>query len=573
MFATLALALIAAQTSTDPAGVPASMPTAAPVGGDLFPAPPPPPTSCLANAPALGTTALPPGTIDGRTLRSSRDLSRLRRTAKGVMFVNGADFSGQRFTRRKLHDICFVNAKLGLSDWTRFKGTGIGFINSDLTGAKFTAAKLPWSLLRDSTLARVDATGADLSRSRLDGGWKGSMRGLKLDGATLTGFRVECGLTAVDGCPLDRQDMSLKDANLTKASFWPFYFPDVDASGSVLDQTEVGLEHLGRFKGAKVAGALIVRSRRNAAIFLPAELARMQRAFLGGAAAGGASFDCREAKTPVQRAICTAPSSELRRLDRAVAQLEAATPAPPPAPDVPTTRRGAARAAAIAVADAAAADRARAAARAAWIAGRDACAAKEEDEVTPCLLTAYRARRDVLARAAGAPGWIRPDSLALFISSDAPLTPDFIRSELFQRISPVVLDSAQARMLVRVDAAGLVEAKGAALGDCRLRATGLRYDPATLVLGAGGAPVMVTRPVPPPPSRRRRRRERAQPVIVAPPAIPFAPAVPVLQAAGDELRVLATGAPYAACGPNGSFVPMTRVDLPQAALANLWAES
>ena len=51
------------------------------------------------------------------------------------------------------------------------------------------------------------------------------------------------------------------------------------------------------------------------------------------------------------------------------------------------------------------------------------------------------------------------------------------------------------------------------------------------------------------------------------------PATPVLLAAGDELRVIATGAPFAQCGPNGSFVPMTRVDLPQAALANMWAES
>ncbi|WP_375402169.1 pentapeptide repeat-containing protein [uncultured Sphingomonas sp.] len=551
----LAMALLAVQLQ--PAAAPAPPPAAAaPLGGDLFPTPAPPPTSCLANAPALGSTTLPAGVIDGRTLKSPRDLERLRRKAVGVMFVKGANFSGQKFDQRKLHDICFISAKLGLTDWSKFAGTGLGFIDSDLTGAKFAGAKLPWSLLRDSTLARVDATGVDLSRSRLDGGWKGSMRGLKLDEAVLTGFRVECGLTAVDGCPLDRQDMSLKGADLTKASFWPFYFPDVDASGAVLDQTEVGLEHLGRMKGAKVTGPLVVRSRHNAAIFLPAELARMQRAFLSGAAAGGASFNCAAARTPVQRAICTAPSSELRRLDRAVAQLEAGAALPGAVP----TRRGAVRRAA-----------ADTAARGAWMAERDACGLKEEDEIAPCLLPAYRGRRDALARAAGAPGWVRPDSLALFISSDAPLTPEFIRSELFQRIGPVVLDSAQARMLLRVDATGRIEAKGAALGDCRLRATGLTYDPATLVLGASGAPTVSPQPAKP----RFRRvwwRGRWRFVPMAAPR-PVVPAVPVLQAAGDELRVIATGAPFAQCGPNGSFVPMTRVDLPQAALANLWAES
>ncbi len=385
------------------------------------------------------------------------------------------------------------------------------------------------------------------------------MNGLKLDGAVLVGFRAECGLTSVDGCPLDRTGLSLKGADLTKASFWPFYFPDVDASGAVLDQTEVGLEHLGRFKGAKVAGPLIVRSRRNAAIFLPAELARMQRAFGGGAAAGGASFNCAAAQTPVQRTICTAPSSELRRLDRAVAQLELGAAIPGAgAGGAPTTRRAAVRTARLATIDMAA--------RAAWIAERDACGTREEDEIAPCLLNAYRGRRDALARAAGAPGWVRADSVALFISSDAPLTPEFIRSELFQRIGPVVLDSAQARMLLRVGADGRIEAKGAALGDCRLRATGLVYDPATLMLGAGGAPTVASEPT----VSSRGRRRAVRPAAVLQPA---APVVPVLQAAGDELRVVAAGAPYAQCGPNGSFVPMTRVDLPQAALANLWAES
>jgi uncharacterized protein YjbI with pentapeptide repeats len=540
----LALTLISPLAAqTEPAApAPQSPARAAPVGGDLFPVEPPPTTSCLANAPALGVTEAPEGAVDGRTVKSSRALARLRAKRTGVIFVKDADLSGQRFSGRKLHDICFVDAKLGLSDWTGFTGTGIGFIRSDLTGAKFVDAKMPWSLFRDSKLTQVDATRVDLTRSRLDGGWSGSMRGLKLDGATLTGFRVECGLTAVDGCPLDREDLSLKGANLTKASFWPFYFPDVDATGAVLDQTEVGLEHLGRFRGSKLAGPLVVRGRRNAAIFLPAELARMQRAFLAGAVVDAASFDCKLAATPVQRTICTSPSSELRRLDRAVTQLEAmAKVAPNAGPRA-----------------LAAAAQQTEAGRAAWIAQRDACGAKEEDEIETCLLTTYRARRDALARAAGAPNWVQPNGIALFISSDAPLTPEFIQSELFMRISPVVLDSAQARVLVRIDDAGRVEAKGAALGDCRVQATGLRYEPETLALVSGGQPGVA--------GRRGTRRRRA----VA--AVPAVPGTPVFSAAGDELRVVAEGAPFVRCGANGGFVPMTRVDLPARTLANLWAE-
>lgn len=515
---------------------------AAPVGGDLFPADPPPGASCLANAPALGVTDLPGGAVDGRTIKSVRDLARLRARRTGVIFVTNFDGSGQRFSGHKLHDICFVDAKLGLSDWTGFQGAGIGFIRSDLTGAKLVRARLPWSLFRDAGLAQVDATGADLSRSRLDGGWGGSVRGLKLDGAALTGFRVECGLTAADGCPLDREGLSLKGANLTKASFWPFPLPEVEATGAVLDQTEIGLEHLGRLGGARLAGPLVVRSRRNAAIFLPAEVARLERAFLGGAAADAAS-GCRFASAPVQRAICAQPSGELRRLDRAVAELETAARAAPPAAD--------ARAAAARFAEAEAA-------RTAWITGRDACGAKPEDEIGPCLLGAYRARRDALARAAGPPAWAQPNGLALFISADAPLTPDFVRSELFMRVSPVVLDSARARVLLRIDGEGRIDVKGGALGGCRVQATGLRYDPATLTLSLGGRPGT--------PGRRGTRRRRA----VA--AVPAVPGTPVLFAAGDELRVVAAGAPFIRCGPNGRFVPMTRVDLPARTLASLWAE-
>jgi len=493
----------------------------APVGGDLFPVVGLPPAACLVTAPALGSDAAPAGAIDGRTIKSFKALARLRNKApKGTLFVTQGDFSGQKLGKAKLSDICFVGTKLSLTDWSQFSGDGIGFIDTDLTGAKFIDARMRYSLFRNATLAQVDATRADFSFSRLDGGWKGSMRSLRLDGAQLVGFRVECGVTAIDGCPVDRQGLSLKGANLAKASFYPFYFPDVDVTDAVLDQTEVGVEHLARLKGVKLLGPIIVRSYKSAAIFLPAELGMLRRSMLSGGIVDAASFDCTLARTVVQRVICTAPGSELRRLDREVAGLD-------------RVARGESD-------------------RTSWLMSRDRCALEPEDEIAECLRTAYRSRRDALSARAGPPAWLAPGTTALFVSSDAPLTREFLQSELFTRIRPVIFDTAQARAMLRVDANGTIDAKGTALGNCRLSASSLTFDRKSGWVTGGGTVA---------------KRGRAG---VA--------GIPVLQGLGDGLRVYRDGVAsqgggsgYVQCGENGSFVPMQRVDLPSNQLAELWA--
>jgi uncharacterized protein YjbI with pentapeptide repeats len=487
----------------------------APIGGDLFPVDAPPPTSCLVNAPALALTKPTQGLVDGSKM-NLKALEKLRRSRQGVLLVSGINLTGQRLdAKRKLADICFIGGKLGLSDWSGFSGSGIGFVDSDLTGAKFVGTQLPWVLFRNATLAGVDATGTNWTRGRLDGGWKGSVRGLKLDKATLFGFRIECGVTEADGCPLERDGLSLKEANLSKASVWPFPFADVDATGAVLDQTEVGVDHLARLQGARLVGSLVVRSRKSAAIYLPAELARIQQAF----ASGSEAADCAAIVTPVQRAICATQNSELRRLDRLVAQAEGRSRARVPA---------------------------RGATRASWLTERDACGGRPEEEIARCLVPVYRARYEALARADGRPEWMRPGAYAMFLSSDSALTPDFAKSELFMRTSPVLLESAQARVLFHVSADGRVEARGAAAGGCRLDAESLSYDPAKLMLVAGGRP-------------RTKRRPAVQ-------------GTAVMQLTGDELRLIATGEPYVSCGSNGIFVPMTRASVPESALAVMWDE-
>ncbi|SOB86455.1 Uncharacterized protein YjbI, contains pentapeptide repeats [Sphingomonas guangdongensis] len=487
---------------------------AAPIGGELFPVDAPPPNSCLVNAPALAATKPAAGVIDGSRM-NLKALEKLRRSRQGVLLVSGVNLPGQRFdAKKRLSDICFMGAKLGLSDWSGFSGSGIGFVDSDLTGAKFVAAQLPWVLFRNAKLTGVDATGVALTRGRLDGGWSGSMRGLKLDKASLFGFRIECGVTETDGCPLERDGLSLKEANLAKASVWPFPFTDVDATGAILDQTEVGVDHLARLQGARLLGSLVVRSRRSAAIYLPAEIARIQQAF----ASGDQAADCGAIVTPVQRSICATQNSELRRLDKLVAQAEAGARTRVPARGV----------------------------RASWLTQRDACGERGEEEIARCLVPVYRARYEALARAGGRPAWMRPGGIAMFLSGDSALSPDLARSELFMRTSPVLLESAQARVLLKVGADGRIEARGAAAGGCQLQAEGLSYDSAKLMLVGGGRP-------------RTKRRPAVQ-------------GTAVMQLTGDELRLITTGEPYVSCGSNGIFVPMTRANVPEASLAVMWEE-
>lgn len=497
-------------------------------GVALFPSAPPPADSCIAKVGPVGDTTGFDQAVDGSKLKDIGKLESFRKKQKtGTLYVRGGNFEGQKIKKRKLSNMCFIDANFRYTNWEEFKGEGVGFINSDLTGAKIDGAQMPYSLFRDVILADVNATGADLSYSRLDGGWKGSMRDLVLTQANLTGFRVECGYTAENGCPFDRQGLKLQGANMTKASFYAFDFPDVDITDAIMDQTEIGLQHVARLSGAKLVGPMVVRSHNNAAIYLPTEYARLRRALLTGIQ-GMASFDCAGIQSTVKKAICASSGSELRRLDREVARLNQ---------DIERrNRRGLA-------------DKTR------WEeAVASKCGALQPDDMPECLKVEYRQRRDELLGRAGAPDWMKPNSYALFIASEAPISKEFLESELFLRVRPVVFDSAPAKVMVEIDRKGRMTAKGSAMGSCRLFATDLTFDRNSGWVTAGGTP-------------KTRRRAAV-------------PGTPVLRAIGDELSVYRDGtlaggenanpSPYAQCGPNGSFTLMQIVPLPQEELAQIW---
>lgn len=510
--------------------------TAARLGGDLFPGAPVPPTACLAAAPALGAPR-PGFAIDGATIKGVNGLEKLRRKTKtGTIFVTGGKFGGERFAKAALSDICFFDSNFAKSDWRGFTGSGLGFIDSDLSGADLSGARFPFVLMRDVTLAGANATGSDWINGRLDGGWKGSLKGVKLDNARLRGFRIECGTSEKDGCPVEREGLSMRGTDLTKASVYPYPLPDVDMAGAVIDQTEIGIDHLGRLATAKLNGAIVVRSKRRAAMFFPGEALRLATSLNAPAGSGtqmsGRNRACIAASTPVDRAVCAVPGSEMTSLVEEVAVLETQSPVRA------TVRRGK-KGRRVASPSAAA--------RAKWLASREACLTKGDDQ-DDCLLSSYRARRTALLGAGGRPPWLSESGRMLFVSADVPVSSDVAGNPIFDRLRPIMLDAAQSVVMLNIGSSGGIQAKGHTLGGCSIDTGGLAFD---IVSGAIGL------------SSMRRGVDGAG----------------LLMISGDQLRVLdqglsaVAGTPMADsvyCRRGASFAAMRRVRLDPATLTELW---
>ena len=420
-----------------------------PIGRDLFEPVELPESSCLVSAPEIG--AEEPGfTIDASGLKKISQLERLRkRTRAGTIFVSGGSFVGQKVRDAQLYDMCFFGTDFSQTDWTGFSGSGIGFVDSDLTGARMAGTVMPFVLLRDSKLAEVDARQARWTNGQIDGGWEGSVRNLDLSGADLTGFRIECGTDPVNGCPTEREGMSLAGANLRRASFFAFYWPQMNLDGATIDQTELSLDHLPYLPAAQLVGPVVLRSPRRAIMLFPTEARALAET---GLALDRANDPCASGPTGALAVACQVPGSDTAALLGAVIRLEGA----------------------------AANSRGYAGRRNAWLASRDACLDLADDEaVSACVLAAYRAREEELRGATGGPAWLDSEGYRLFLSSEAAFPTASDNPGLYGRVLPIMLDTAVAALIVRIDARGRIDAKGVTEGGCSFESANLFYDPRT----------------------------------------------------------------------------------------------
>lgn len=472
-----------------------------------------------------------PGRVDGATL-NAESLTALRRAqGEATITIVGGAFRNADFRAARLRNICLLDTDLSGTDWRGADAAGVGFVRANLAGARLEGARMPFVALREPAMESVNATGADFSGGRLDGGWDGSLDNLVLDRANLAGFDFACGITIGDSCA-SANGLSLRGADLTGArlSDWS---GEADYTGARIESTRIGLHQLRDIAPADIAGPILLSAGDISVEISAADHAALLPRLAGDEAPppDAPSFDCARASSRAERAICAPDAFELRQLDRDMAEVY---------------RR------------AAAANPAVAARQRVWLRKREACA-------PACLPRMYEAEIGDLVAGLGPPAWVRPGARALFVSDRTGFDDSFRTDPLYMRILPVIVADASARVIVRVNRGGTIEADGDAIGgnahSCTLVGETLHFDWRT---GWYSGPFTPGRDEPPEWGERP---------------------MPVLRFIGDTARVYRNGvagwgedsldprpSDYASCGARAHFPRMVRVPVAEAEIDRMIAQ-
>lgn len=394
-------------------------------------------------------------TYDGTNITSPEQLAGYSQAAGDkTILIKGGNFSGWDFTGVELSNICFVESDLSRSDWTGVKAPGLGFIKSNMEAAGMIGARMSDILIRSSSFAHVDAKAVDWSSGKLDGGWDGDVEELNLDGANLTGFKFDCGITVSDGCPIARNGISARGTKLAFADISSFGFYDADLTGAILNQTVISPRQLTDFKDARNMGAVFLAGGDQKVMVLPETWAVLMASALAIQENDAPSFDCGKARTDIEKEICGEYNRTMRLYDRQVAAL------------YKEVRKR---------------DRSIKTSQKAWLKQRDACGS--EQYPTDCLRASYDKRIGRLIGFLGDDDWLKPGEEALFLEDVLPLTDDIKQSPSYAQLTPILAGEARASLIVKRSADGSLEAYGDAIGAnahlCGLGVKGLRFDPAT----------------------------------------------------------------------------------------------
>ncbi|MEO0441622.1 MAG: pentapeptide repeat-containing protein [Pseudomonadota bacterium] len=484
--------------------------------------------TCLA---ALGDkwgeskTELPSQEIDGSTIRTVDEFARMTSAdPEKLKMIRGGDFWGWNMAGLDLSSICFEESKLTEANLAGVLGHGTGFIDTDLSGANLQGARLSAVLFRDADLTGTRAQGADFIDGHFDGGWfKGGIAGWNLDGANLSGFTFDCGITLDDGCPVFQggEQVSMKGVNLTGTVLHSFGLFDVDLAGARLDGTIVGPGQLPYVARADFAGEVILRGGEFDVAITASEAQQLIAANARRAKQDSqASFDCAKARTVVEKEICGEYQSALRAADRDMASLYAR---------------------------AVAKDRAVRKSQRAWLKKRNACARDEYS--ADCIRRLYSARKGELLGQLGGEKWLEPGGEAIFVSEVLPLPADFIDTPLHRKIALALLGASRTQAWVRRQEDGLYKIDGWSIG-ANAHTCGLNAD--TLYLD----------------------RETGWYSIVS-----DGDPAPIFRLMDDRLEIFGNGKPdyekYAAvldhvsCGARASFTEMRRLNVDDATMTRI----
>lgn len=394
--------------------------------------------------------------IDGQSITNIADFSRMTGTRElGLKIIKGGNFSEWDFTRIPLNRICFDESDLQGANFAGVEGTGIGFIKSNLTGVNMQGAVMPRVLFRNARLTKVNAQNANFAAGHFDGGWfEGGVAGWNLDGATMTEFVFECGITLSDGCPVYQggDPISARGTNFAGATLHGFGLYNVETSGAILDNTVIGPRQLIQLRGADIRGPVVLRGGNNDIVVSAEEVAELLYQNSNRVPVdANPSFDCSDARSNVEGEICEDDGDMLRLLDREVAELyKRAKRADPKIRN----------------------------SQVAWLKNRNQC--NDVEYVKQCINSSYSKRKNELLGLLGETGWLSKGERALFVTETLPLPREFRNSGLFRKITPALVGASMTEILVTRDMDGLYSIKGSAVGAnahlCSLGATHLYLD-------------------------------------------------------------------------------------------------
>ena len=467
---------------------------------------------------------------DGTAITSPKQIARYAQEAGDkTIIIKGGNFSGWTFAGMKLSNICFVESDLSQSDWSEATAPGLGFIGSNVEAANMSGAKMPDILIRSSVFAGIDASGADWTSGKLDGGWDGNVEKLNLDSADLTGFRFSCGITVSDGCPMSRSGISARDAKLAFSDWSSFDLYDADMTGALLNQTVISPRQMTDFRNARAMGAIFLAGADEKVMVLPETWMTLMASALTAAQNDAPSFKCGGSLTAIEKEICG--DGSLRQYDRQMAAL------------YKKARKG---------------RRAVVNSQKAWLERRNSCAADQYPG--DCLRQAYDRRVGELIGLLGEGDWLLPGEEALFLEEVLPLDDDVVQSPSYVQLIPVLAGEARSSLWVKRAVDGSIEATGDAVGAnahlCSLQAKGLRFDPATGWYSIDAGENNVARNVPVLRYHDGRIEIYRSGKLRADEQLP---------SPNDGLNnALDDAANYISCGARASFPPMVKMAVPAA---------
>lgn len=405
--------------------------------------------------------ASPDAVIDARSFTSVAELTAAIGTrGEGRVAVVGGDFSDgdMRPLANPRQVACYIESDLSRTDWRGGEATGTRFIAAKLTGAQMAQAGL------DATVFEgVDLSGADLTEASLAGAlwqganWTSNLEGTVFRNAVMEGFRFRCGITMDESCG-GSGGADFGGADLTRADLATFPVWGYDSfAGARVAETRIGpraVRHLGE---ATIDGDVILASGwadedgwpDNAVELTREEFLRLRDAALA-VEDDRPSFDCAKAGSAVERMICGDYESELRALDRELAEAF-----------VLLRESG----------------KVTLESQRAWLRSRNACTDSD------CIEQAYEARLEQLYGALGARFVLAPDASVTFEEEVLPLPEDFRAMELYRRIVPALRAASFQSVTLTGREDGTLAGEGEALGGnahtCTFGVEGAVYDRGT----------------------------------------------------------------------------------------------